>query len=69
MSTYDVIVVGAGNAALAAAVSASENGAKRGRRDREGAARDAGAATRIGAAGVPCVFAYDDPHEIGELLP
>ena len=29
MSTYDVIVVGAGNAALAAAVSASENGAKR----------------------------------------
>ena len=29
MSQYDVIVVGAGNAALAAAVSASENGAKR----------------------------------------
>lgn len=29
MSTYDVIVVGAGNAALAAAVSAKENGAAR----------------------------------------
>src|SRR5260221_3960111 len=29
MSTYDVIVVGAGNAALAAAVSAKENGAER----------------------------------------
>src|SRR5712691_7085895 len=29
MQDYDVIVVGAGNAALAAAVSAHENGAKR----------------------------------------
>lgn len=29
MNEYDVIVVGAGNAALAAAVSARENGAKR----------------------------------------
>ena len=28
MSEYDVVVVGAGNAALAAAVSARENGAK-----------------------------------------
>jgi tricarballylate dehydrogenase len=29
MSEYDVIVVGAGNAALASAVSAKENGAQR----------------------------------------
>ena len=67
MSTYDVIVVGAGNAALAAAVSASENGAKRivviekaPREMRGGNTHWSGGVLR---------FAYDDPREIGELLP
>jgi len=67
MSQYDVIVVGAGNAALAAAVSASENGAKRivviekaPREMRGGNTHWSGGVLR---------FAYDDPREIGELLP
>ena len=67
MSTYDVIVVGAGNAALAAAVSATENGAKRvvviekaPREMRGGNTHWSGGVLR---------FAYDDPREIGELLP
>jgi tricarballylate dehydrogenase len=67
MSQYDVIVVGAGNAALAAAVSASENGAKRivviekaPREMRGGNTHWSGGVLR---------FAFDDPREIGELLP
>jgi tricarballylate dehydrogenase len=67
MNSYDVIVVGAGNAALAAAVSASENGAKRvvvvekaPREMRGGNTHWSGGVLR---------FAFDDPREIGELLP
>lgn len=67
MSTYDVIVVGAGNAALAAAVSANENGAgrvivieKAPREMRGGNTHWSGGVLR---------FAFDDPREIGELLP
>ena len=64
---YDVVVVGAGNAALAAAVSARENGAERvvvlekaPRAMRGGNTHWSGGVLR---------FAYDDPHEIGALLP
>ena len=67
MSTYDVIVVGAGNAALAAAVSAKENGAERvvvvekaPREMRGGNTHWSGGVLR---------FAFDDPREIGDLLP
>ena len=64
---YDVIVIGAGNAALAAAVSARENGAekvvvleKAPREMRGGNTHWSGGVLR---------FAYDDPREIGPLLP
>jgi tricarballylate dehydrogenase len=67
MNTYDVIVVGAGNAALAAAVSAKENGAERvvvvekaPREMRGGNTHWSGGVLR---------FAFDDPRELGELLP
>jgi len=67
MNQYDVIVVGAGNAALAAAVSAKENGAERvvviekaPREMRGGNTHWSGGVLR---------FAFDDPREIGELLP
>lgn len=66
-TSYDVIVVGAGNAALAAAVSAKENGAERvvvlekaPRSMRGGNTHWSGGVLR---------FAYDDPLEIGEILP
>ena len=67
MSQYNVIIVGAGNAALAAAVSAKENGAERvvviekaPREMRGGNTHWSGGVLR---------FAFDDPREIGELLP
>jgi tricarballylate dehydrogenase len=67
VSEFDVIVVGAGNAALAAAVSAKENGARRvvvlekAPRDmRGGNTHWSGAVLR---------FAFDDPREIGALVP
>ena len=65
MEDYDVIVVGAGNAALSAAVSAHENGARRvlvlekAPRDmRGGNTHWAGAVLRI---------AFDDPHDLAPL--
>ncbi len=66
MQDYDVIVVGAGNAAMAAAVSAHENGAKvlvlekAPRELRGGNTHWAGAVLR---------FAFDDPKELAPLLP
>ena len=67
MQEYDVIVVGAGNAALSAAVSAHENGAKKvlvlekaPREMRGGNTHWAGAVFRM---------AFDDPHELAPLLP
>jgi tricarballylate dehydrogenase len=67
MRDYDVIVVGAGNAALAAAVSAHEHGArsilvleKAPREMRGGNTHWAGAVLRM---------AFDDPRELAPLLP
>src|ERR1700674_95059 len=67
MTQYDVIVVGAGNAALAAAVSARENGAecvvvleKAPREMRGGNTHWSG-----GVLGL----AFGDPRELGALLP
>ena len=63
MSTYDVIVVGAGNAALAAAVSAKENGAER-VVVLEKAPREMRGGNTHWSGGV-LRFAFDDPREIG----
>ena len=67
MQDYDVIVVGAGNAALAAAVSARENGA-----DRvlvlEKAPREMRGGNTHWSGGV-FRFAFDNPTELGPLLP
>ena len=67
MYDYDVIVIGAGNAALAASVSARENGAekvlvleKAPRAMRGGNTHWSGGVLR---------FAFDDPQEIAPLLP
>jgi len=66
MQEYDVVVVGAGNAALSSAVSAHENGAKvlvleKAPRDmRGGNTHWAGAVLRI---------AFDEPRELAPLLP
>jgi tricarballylate dehydrogenase len=67
MTQYDVIVVGAGNAALAAAVSAKENGAER-VVVLEKAPREMRGGNTHWSGGV-LRFAFDDPHEIGPLLP
>lgn len=67
MSTYDVVVVGAGNAAFAAAVSASENGAKR-VVVIEKAPKEMRGGNTYWSGGV-LRFAYDNPREIGVLLP
>ena len=67
MPEYDVIVVGAGNAALAAAVSAKENGAER-VVVLEKAPREMRGGNTHWSGGV-LRFAFDDPREIGELLP
>jgi tricarballylate dehydrogenase len=67
MYDYDVIVIGAGNAALSASVSAKENGAgkvlvleKAPRAMRGGNTHWSGGVLR---------FAFDDPQEIAPLLP
>ncbi len=66
MNDFDVIVVGAGNAALAAAVSARENGArvvvleKAPREMRGGNTHWSGGVLR---------FAFDEPREIAPLVP
>ncbi len=66
MADYDIIVVGAGNAALAAAVSARENGAsvlvleKAPRNMRGGNTHWSGGLFR---------FAYGDPHNVRPLIP
>jgi len=67
MNPYDVIVVGAGNAALAAAVSAKENGAER-VLVLEKAPREMRGGNTHWSGGV-LRFAFDDPREIGPLLP
>jgi len=67
MAEYDVIVVGAGNAALAAAVSASENGAQR-VLVLEKAPREMRGGNTHWSGGV-LRFAFDDPNELGPLLP
>ncbi len=67
MTGYDVIVVGAGNAALAAAVSAKENGAER-VLVLEKAPREMRGGNTHWSGGV-LRFAFDDPREIGPLLP
>jgi tricarballylate dehydrogenase len=67
MDEYDVIVVGAGNAALAASVSAKENGAKR-VLVLEKAPREMRGGNTHWSGGV-LRFAFDDPREIGPLVP
>ena len=67
MDDYDVVVVGAGNAALAAAVSAKENGAKR-VIVLEKAPRDMRGGNTHWSGGV-LRFAFDDPREIAPLVP
>ena len=67
MSEYDVIVVGAGNAALAAAVSAKENGAER-VVVLEKAPREMRGGNTHWSGGV-LRFAFDDPREIAPLVP
>ncbi len=64
---YDVVVVGAGNAALAAAVSAKENGAAR-VLVLEKAPREMRGGNTHWSGGV-LRFAYDDPREIEDILP
>ena len=67
MQDYDVIVVGAGNAALSAAVSAHESGAKR-VLVLEKAPRDMRGGNTHWAGGVLRI-AFDHPRELEPLLP
>src|SRR3954462_11838266 len=67
MYDYDVIVIGAGNAALAASVSAKENGAER-VLVLEKAPRAMRGGNTHWSRGV-LRFAFDDPQELAPLLP
>ena len=67
MFDYDLIVVGAGNAAFAAAVSAHENGAQR-ILVLEKAPRDMRGGNTHWSGGV-LRFAFDEPRELAPLLP
>src|SRR6476469_7401429 len=67
MPDYDVIIVGAGNAAFAAAVSAREHGAKRVVALEKAPAEMRGGNTYW--SGAILRFAFDDPKEIAPLLP
>ncbi|KLK90626.1 tricarballylate dehydrogenase [Microvirga vignae] len=67
MEEYDVVVVGAGNAALAASVSAKENGAER-VLVLEKAPREMRGGNTHWSGGV-LRFAFDDPREIAPLIP
>src|SRR3954452_1045752 len=67
MDEYDVVVVGAGNAALAASGSAKENGAER-VLVLEKAPREMRGGNTHWSGGV-LRFAFDDPREIGPLVP
>src|SRR3954447_16729358 len=67
MYDYDVIVVGAGNAALAPAVSARENGAGR-VLVLEKAPKEMRGGNTHWSGGV-LRFAFDEPREIAPLLP
>jgi len=67
MPDYDVIVAGAGNAALAAAVSARENGAEK-VLVLEAATKDMRGGNTHWSGGI-LRFAFDDPDDIKPLLP
>lgn len=67
MADYDVIVVGAGNAALAAAVSARESGAEKVLVLEKADQPNRGGNTHF--SGGILRFAFDDPQEIAPLLP
>ncbi len=66
MSEYDVIVVGGGNAAMCAAISAAENGAKVALLERAPEA-EAGGNSRFTAGGMR--FVYDGEADIRTLVP
>ena len=67
MAEYDVVIVGAGNAALAASVSAVENGAEK-VLVLEKASEDMRGGNTHWSGGV-FRFAFDDPRDLEPLLP
>ena len=67
MAEYDVVIVGAGNAALAASVSAAENGAEK-VLVLEKAPEDMRGGNTHWSGGV-FRFAFDDPRDLEPLLP
>ena len=67
MAEYDVVIVGAGNAALAASVSARENGAEK-VLVLEKAPEDMRGGNTHWSGGV-FRFTFDDPRDLESLLP